>query len=92
MEKRIPDFEDYAITSDNIIFGDRFYRYQQYNDGYDGQLWAVDAAKKHLNIPNDLLRQKKYFCDFIYKNSKGQSARCEIFQKLNQYKRVESEY
>ena len=83
-----PDFNvfDYAITCDNIQFEDRFYRFQQFNS--DG--WALLAAQKHIDIPVDILQRKKYFCDFIYKNSQGQKAREEIFHKLNAYKRVES--
>lgn len=83
-----PDFNvfDYAITSDEIHFRDRFYRFQQFNSSG----WALEASKKHINIPENILEEKKYFCDFIYKNSQGQAAREEMFHKLNAYKRVES--
>ncbi len=87
-ENFAPDFNvfDYAITSDNIRFEDRFYRFQQFNSSG----WAIKASKKHLEISKNILKQKKYFCDFIYKNSQGQPAREEMFHKLNAYKRVES--
>lgn len=87
-ENYSPDFNvfDYAVTSDDIHFGDRFCRYQQFND----EGWAIAAAKKHLNVPDDLLQKKQYFCDFIYKNSNGQPEREAMFHKLNAYKRVES--
>ncbi len=87
-ENFAPDFNvfDYAITSDNIQFDDRFYRFQQFNSSG----WAIEASTKHLDVPNDFLEQKKYFCDFIYKNSQGQPAREQMFHKLNAYRRVES--
>lgn len=87
-ENYSPDFNifDYAVTSDDIHFGDRFYRYQQFND----KGWAVAASKKHIDVPDDLLSQKQYFCDFIYKNGNGQPGREAMFHKLNAYKRVES--
>jgi len=83
-----PDFNvfDYAISSDNIIYDDRFYQFQQFNS----MGWAIEANKKHLDIPDNFLEKKEYFCDFIYKNSNGQKEREEIFHKLNEYKRVES--
>ena len=37
-----------------------------------------------------MLVHKKYFCDFIYKNSQGQPAREAMYHKLSEYKRVES--
>lgn len=87
-ENFAPDFNvfDYAITSDDIHFGDRFYRFQQFHDAG----WAIKANEKHIGITPEILKNKKYFCDFIYKNNRGQPAREEIFHKLNAYKRVES--
>lgn len=83
-----PDFNvfDYAVTCDDIHFRDRFYRFQQFNSNG----WALQAAQKHINVPDDLIAQKQYFCDFIYKNSQGQPAREAMFHKLSEYKRVES--
>lgn len=83
-----PDFNvfDYAVTCDDISFRDRFYRFQQFN----ASGWAIAASKKHLEVPEDLLLHKKYFCDFIYKNSQGQPTREAMFHKLSEYKRVES--
>ena len=83
-----PDFNvfDYAIICDDIRFRDRFYQFQQFN----ASGWALQAAQKHINVPDNLLQSKKYFCDFIYKNSQGQPLREETFHKLSEYKRVES--
>ncbi len=83
-----PDFNvfDYAITCDDISFRDRFYQFQQFNDNG----WALAASQKHLNIPDDFLETKKYFCDFIYKNAQGQPVREAMFHALSKYKRVES--
>lgn len=85
-----PDFNecDYAIGFDRLQFGDRYVRIPLYN------LFQYKTAyQKLINRPvfsREELRSKKGFCNFVYSNCFAQDLRTEIFEKLSQYKQVDS--
>lgn len=87
-ENYSPDFNifDYAMGFDFITYEDRYFRYPiSMNNG------SMPAAeKKHLDIADDIISSKPYFCNYIYGNSHAQKERTEIFELLSTYKRVES--
>lgn len=83
-----PDFNlcDYAIGFDYMQFEDRYFRYplyMLYKKSWD------KALKKH-EFTRDDLKQKTGFCNFIYSNSNTQTNRDEFFDRLSDYKRVDS--
>lgn len=84
-----PDFNlaDYAIGFDNLSFNDRYIRFPYYllNDKE-----IKLAEDKHLNIDENILEQKKGFCNFVYSNGNAEKIREEFFYKLNKYKKVDS--
>lgn len=82
-----PDFNlcDYAIGFDDILFGDRYIRFSLFpiQDAFP------DACNKH-NFTEDDLACKTEFCDYIVSNGNGDPLRTEIFNKLCEYKKVDS--
>lgn len=85
-----PDFNlcDYAIGFDYITFGDRYMRWPlymtlQYRRDY------LEAKTKHITYAGKKPSDYK-FCNFIYSNSLAISNRDELFEKLCEYKKVDS--
>ena len=86
-ENYSPDFNlvDYAIGFDNLKYEDRFY---QYKFGYPEKTQEpLYLASK--NIKKDILKDKTYFCNFIYSHKSKFGERENILELLNKYKRVE---
>lgn len=83
-----PDFNycDYAISFDNITYNDRYIRLPLFLI-YD-QL--TDAENKHIGITADTLAQKEEFANYVVGNSLGMQERTDIFNLLNNYKKVAS--
>lgn len=81
---------DYFIGYDDISFGDRAYRYPYYLYDYQkesvfkrcGQPLTEEEARK-------ILRQKKYFCNYIFGHDTQLGIRERILEALEDYKRVE---
>lgn len=85
-ENYTPDFNlhDYAISYNEISFGDRYIRYPLYLM-YD----EVKLAKiKHLNISESILNDKQYFCNYIYGNGNDREFRNHAFRVFETYKKV----
>lgn len=85
-----PDFNecDYAMGFDRLSFGDRYlrlplYRLFRFRKSYEDIL-------SRPQITEEELKNKPFFCNFIYSNCFAQSVRAIFFEKLSEYKRVES--
>ena len=85
-----PNFNecDYAIGFDRLQFGDRYirvplYRLFQYKKN------AESLFSRRVFTMDDL-EKKKGFCSFVYSNCFAQNKRTEMFEKLSQYKQVDS--
>lgn len=89
-ENLSPDFTvfDYCIGFDYITFGDRYFRLQQafYNDA--AKPWSPVALSE--NEAKELLKNKKHFCNFIYRHPSSHGIREKLFKTLNEYKPVVS--
>lgn len=86
----VPNFNecDYAIGFDRLQFGDRYariplYMLFQYKQEFLG---LIDRPL----VSMELLKAKNGFCNFVYSNCFAQDMRTEIFEKLSQYKQVDS--
>lgn len=85
-----PDFNyvDYAIGFDKMVYGDRFCRNPKIlGVGSKEQLIALTNREK---FTVDDLKEKSYFCNFIYSHDRDDYKRKAIFDLLNTYKRVDS--
>lgn len=85
-----PDFNDcdYAIGFDRLDFGDRYtrvplYTLFQYKKFYD-------YIKQRPQFDKNLLRDKDRFCTFVVSNCFAQDMRSKLFDKLSEYKHVDS--
>ena len=88
-EPYTPDFNlyDYAIGFDHIRFMDRYLRYPLYLLEKEKM---NKALHKHECTKDQILREKK-FCNFVVSAGGGkEDIRTKIFEKLSQYKRVDS--
>ena len=87
-ENLVPDFNlcDYAIGFERLKFRDRYLRYPNYAF-FEDQFEQLTATRK---FDLKILSEKKYFCNFIYSNSKAHPARDRFFHQLNTYKEVTS--
>lgn len=88
-EPYTPDFNlyDYAIGFDHIQFMDRYLRYPLYLL-YNEKMKM--ALHKHECTKDEIFREKK-FCNFVVSSGSGKGdIRAKIFDKLSQYKRVDS--
>ena len=85
-----PDFTvfDYCIGFDYLTFGDRYFRlpFAFYNDNINP--WSPSALSK--DEAEDILKTKKYFCNFIYRHQSSHGMRERFFRTLNEYKHVVS--
>ncbi|WP_334082906.1 glycosyltransferase family 10 domain-containing protein [Helicobacter typhlonius] len=81
------NFCDYAIGFDYMQFEDRYLRYPFYLHYKE----AMEKARnKHLHITPQTLENKKRFCTFVVSNGKADSIRSQFFDKLMQYKHIDS--
>ena len=89
-ENLSPDFTvfDYAIGFDFLSFSDRYFRlpFAFYQD--DGRPWVPEKITEEQAW--SILKQKKYFCNFIYGHKSAHGMREELFRKLSEYKDVVS--
>lgn len=96
-ENITPNFNlcDYAIGCDYMTFGDRFYRMplylvaQFYSDAELDQAGDPDFTKPKIFSKEDL-GKKTAFCSFVYSNYLAKGEREEMFNKLSEYKKVDS--
>lgn len=94
-ENACPDFAafDYAIGFDDIVYGDRFFRYLLFMNYF-----RKFSDEELLNFSNQLFWENKqvensnreFFCDFIYSHPSSNSIRDDFFDKFSKYKHVES--
>lgn len=82
-----PDFNvfDYAIGFDEINYNDRFMRFPLYL--FDGDIFRLDEIRSEVA---DKKIEKDIFCNFIYSHQSSHGFREEIFYKLSEYSKVES--
>ncbi len=84
-----PDFTlfDYCIGFDELQFGDRYIRIPNYlmNQKYEED---INLMLNRHTVSKTAPRQK--FCAWVCSNGNGDEARDVIFDKLSQYKRVDS--
>lgn len=85
-ENQSPDFNfyDYAIGFDYLDFGERYIRIPLYFAYTD--LWSIISKRK----PIDNLKDKTDFCSFVVSNRDCAPERISIFNKLSNYKKVNS--
>jgi hypothetical protein len=85
-----PNFNecDYAIGFDRLEFGDRYIRIPLYRMFKWEKEYPDLVNRKKFTM--DDLKGKEGFCSFVYSNCFAQDSRNEIFDKLNQYKKVSS--
>ena len=89
-ENLSPDFTvfDYVIGFDYLDFGDRYFRlpFAFYYD--NAKPWV--PKKVTMEDAKQILKQKKYFCNFIYRHRSSHGMRERLFNELNNYKEVVS--
>ena len=89
-ENLSPDFTvfDYCIGFDYLEFGDRFFRlpFGLYFDS--AKPWIPEKLTKEQAI--EILKQKKYFCNFIYGHPSSNGMREKLFTDLSKYNEVVS--
>ena len=85
-----PDFNqcDYAIGFDRLNFGDRYIRIPLYMLFQYKESYLKLQHRKEFG--EDFLAQKTGFCSFVYSNCFAQDLRTQMFEKLSQYKKVDS--
>ena len=81
---------DYALSYDHIVFGDRYFRYPLYFDHLEYP--HLDRLREPITEDDAwrLLKEKEYFCNFIFAHQTKNNIRESIFTELCKYKRVES--
>lgn len=89
-ENMSPDFTvfDYVIGFDFLEFGDRYFRlpFGFYSDNAKPWIPEMLTEEQAYNI----LKQKKYFANFVYGHESSKRMRETIFEKLSTYKEVVS--
>lgn len=88
-ENVFPDFNifDYAIGLNYIDFGDRYIRYPFYLNEKE----LVELALKKHTYDDEYYLSKKKFCNFIVSNGNhANHVREHFFERLNEYKHVDS--
>ena len=87
-ENLSPDFSvfDYCIGFDFLEFGDRYFRlpFAFYFD--NAKPWIPEQITREDAI--NILKEKEYFCNFIYGHKSSHGMREKLFSALNEYKRV----
>ncbi|MBQ6569460.1 MAG: hypothetical protein IJL87_04315 [Clostridia bacterium] len=87
-ENMSPDFTvfDYCIGFDFLQFGDRYMRMPfafYFNDGIFDVFERLSREQA-----KQILKNKKYFCNFIYGHQSSHGMREKLFYKLGEYKPV----
>lgn len=89
-ENLSPDFTvfDYCIGFDFLEFGDRYFRlpFGLYFD--NAKPWIPEKITREQ--AEEILKQKKYFCNFIYGHQSSHGMREKLFKELEKYKSVVS--
>ena len=87
IEAICPDFNlcDYGIGFENLSYGDRYFRFPNFY--FNKQITSL-MADKHKNITNDMAERE--FCSFVYSNNRADEMRGKIFDRLSEYKKVDS--
>ncbi len=87
----VPDFNiyDYAIGYNPIIYGDRYYQAPNWitNPRYESDVEKM-LHKHEKVVETDY--DDRGFCAWVCSNSKGSGIRKDTFEKLSQYRRVDS--
>lgn len=80
-----PDFNlcDYAIGFDHFSFEDRYIRFPNH-------ALFKEQSEKLIQINDQDLPEKEFFCNFIYSNASANPIRDAFYHKLNSYKKVTS--
>lgn len=83
-----PDFNlcDFAIGFDYLEFEDRYLRFPNFALFQEQFDQLILYKEKQLTD----VKQKKYFCNFIYSNSFADPSRDRFFHLLSEYKKVDS--
>jgi|LGOV01.1.fsa_nt_gb hypothetical protein len=76
---------DYAVGFDYLDFGDRFLRFPLYE--VDRDIYAL-ISREHMDA--DMVSDKTGFCNFIFSNRRADPYRDAIFDKISEYKQVDS--
>lgn len=85
-----PDFTafDYVIGCDDIVFSDRYIKYPLSLYCNEGEFTFPERPTEEEAY--QILKQKKYFCNFIYGHQSYSDKREQLFKALDKYKRVDS--
>ncbi len=87
IEAIFPDFNlcDYAIGFEYLDLKDRYFRFPNYLLYKE----AVERMqKKHCQVTREAAKRK--FCSFVYSNDRAEAVRKELFERLSEYKPVDS--
>ena len=89
-ENLSPDFTvfDYVIGFDYLEFGDRYFRLPFGLFFNEGKPWIPEKLSREQ--AEEILNQKKYFCNFIYGHQSSHGMREKLFKELEKYKSVVS--
>ncbi len=84
-----PDFSaiDYFIGFDDIVFGDRNFRFPLYLWSSDGKYARSEPLREDEAVA--ILKQKDVFCNYIFGHDTALGKREEILERLSEYKRVD---
>ena len=89
-ENLSPDFTlfDYCIGFDYIDFGDRYFRlpYSLYDK--QGVPWIPETLSEEQAWA--ILKNKEFFCNFIYRHPSAHGVREKIFDEISKYKEITS--
>ena len=83
----IPDFNlcDYAVGGDFITFGDRYLRLP-----ISLRYTIEEKEERSVQLAEKWMESKTEFCSFVYSNAGADETRTKLYEKLNQYKVVNS--
>ncbi len=87
-ENMSPDFTafDYCVGFDFMDFGDRYFRLPFGFYFNDANPWIPEKITEEK--AEEILKSKKYFCNFIYGHRSSHGMREKLFEKLSEYKEV----
>lgn len=91
-ENLSPDFNsfDYSITYDPLEYTDRHFTAPYYLFDSYAQNAFVQKGLAPLPPKEELLADKSLFCNFIFSHEASTGMRLALFDKLSEYRRVES--
>ncbi len=87
IEALCPDFNlcDYGIGFEYLSYGDRYLRLPNF---YFYEEAVEKMLHKHENVVKNA--DERAFCSFVYSNNRAEKMREDLFDALNQYKKVDS--